>query len=253
MPKLINRRQVFHATAATISAAGAINFSRSTLASESELAESTNLKQGTRILFQGDSITDARRDRKTSSANQPRGLGDGYPFLIASGILLDHPTAKPQIFNRGISGNKVPDLANRWQKDCIDLKPDVLSILVGVNDIWHKLSGRYNGTVADYESGYRRLLEDTKSKLPETRIVTCEPFVLRCGAVKDSWFPEFTQRLEAARRVADSMSLELVPFQEMFDEAVTVAEPSYWAGDGVHPTMAGHALMAATWREIVGI
>ncbi len=211
----------------------------------------TKLKGGAVVLFQGDSITDASRDRKAAEANNPAGLGRGYPFLIASALLAEHPQAQLRIFNRGISGNKVPDLADRWQADAVALKPDVLSILIGVNDLWHKLNGGYQGTVADYESGYRELLQRTMRELPATRIIVCEPFVLRCGAVNERWFPEFDQRREAACRLAAELKLTLVPFQTMFDQAVKLASPAYWAADGVHPTVAGHGLMAKTWRDVV--
>ena len=147
----------------------------------------------------------------------------------------------------------MPDLDARWQEDAIALKPAVLSILIGVNDIWHKLAGRYDGTVADYESGFRALLQRTLKALPDVRIVICEPFVLRCGAVNDDWFPEFDQRRAVAKKLADELSLTFVPFQSMFDAASKQAPPAYWAGDGVHPTLAGHALMAKRWREVVGV
>ena len=206
------------------------------------------------ILFQGDSITDAGRDKKRQAANDPRSLGVGYPAHAAGGILRDYASLGLQIHNRGISGNKVPDLDKRWDKDCLDLKPDVLSILIGVNDIWHKLNGRYDGTPEVYRDGFAALLERTKKALPDTKLVICEPFVLRCGAVNDSWFPEFETRREFAREVADGAGALWVPFQEMFDEAVASGtKPEYWAGDGVHPSVAGHALMAKTWREVVGV
>lgn len=205
------------------------------------------------VLFQGDSITDAGRDRNAANPNHPGGLGRGYPFLIAGGLLRDHAASGLRVFNRGISGNKVPDLQKRWQQDCLDLNPNVLSILIGVNDIWHKLNGRYDGSVADYESGFRQLLQETMKKLPETRVVICEPFVLRCGAVKDNWFPEFDERRAAAKKLADELKLTFVPFQSMFDEATKQAPPQYWAGDGVHPTLAGHSLMAQTWRQVTGL
>lgn len=249
----VDRRRLFQTTAASI-VAGAVA-SRLGGFSPAAAAEpgTTPLAKGATVLFQGDSITDAGRDRSRRDANDPRALGDGYPVVIAGGLLRDHAAAQLKIFNRGISGNKVPDLAARWQVDCLDLKPDVLSILVGVNDIWHKLNGDYDGTVAVYESGFQSLLEETQSKLPGVRIAICEPFVLRCGAVSDKWFPEFTQRREAAQKVASEMSLEWVPFQTMFDEASKIAPPDYWAADGVHPSLAGHALMAETWRQTLGI
>jgi lysophospholipase L1-like esterase len=208
-------------------------------------------KQGTTILFQGDSITDAGRNKNDAKANN--GLGRGYPAHVAGGLLGKYASLGLQIHNRGISGNKVPDLASRWEKDAIDIKPDLLSILIGVNDIWHKLNGRYDGTVEVYETGYRELLKRTMEALPCTQIVICEPFVLRCGAVKDNWFPEFDQRKAVAKKLANELNLTFVPFQTMFDEATKSAPPEFWAGDGVHPTTEGHALMAQTWREVVGI
>ena len=205
------------------------------------------------VLFQGDSITDAGRNRKDGNPNSPSALGRGYPFHLGGQLLADHPQSEVKVFNRGISGHKVPDLDARWQRDTIDLKPDVLSILVGVNDIWHKLAGRYSGTVEDYEIGFTALLEKTRAALPEVRLVVCEPFVLRCGAVKDNWFPEFDQRRAAAKRVCEAAKATWVAFQSMFDDAAKAAGPAYWAGDGVHPTLAGHALMAKAWREAVGL
>ncbi len=211
------------------------------------------LSEGAVILLQGDSITDAGRDRKRGNANDATGLGRGYPYLLGGALLADYPELQLKVYNRGISGHKVPDLAARWQQDAVDLKPAILSILIGVNDIWHKLNGRYDGTVETYETGYRELLKRTLDEVPGVKIVVCEPFVLRCGAVNDTWFPEFDQRRAVAKKLADELKLTFVPFQTMFDEAVESAPPSYWAGDGVHPTLAGHALMAKTWREVVGI
>ncbi len=213
------------------------------------------LESGSVILFQGDSITDAGRDKKNQVANEKASLGHGYPSVIGAGLLADHADLDLQVYNRGISGHKVPDLAKRWDRDCIDLKPDVLSILIGVNDIWHKLNGRYDGTAEVYRDGFAALLERTQKALPDTTIVVCEPFVLKCGAVlKGEWFPEFDTRRAYAKEVATAAGTLWVPFQEMFDEAVAAGtEPEKWAKDGVHPSGEGHALMAKTWREVVGI
>ena len=164
------------------------------------------------VLFQGDSITDAGRDRKREdNANDGRALGSGYAFLIASHLLAERADADLKIYNRGISGNKVFQLAERWDKDCIALKPNLVSILIGVNDIWHKLNGQYDGTVEIYEKDYRALLERTKRELPGVRLVVCEPFVLRCGAVNEKWFPEFDGYRAAARRVATDFGAVFVP------------------------------------------
>jgi len=247
MTDSISRREALRTTAI---AGGAIA-ATSLLTNSASAAEKIKLKQNSVILFQGDSITDAGRDKTQAAANNPRAFGDGYPFLIASQLQTRFPGKQLQCYNRGISGNKVPDLDARWQEDCIDLKPTVLSILIGVNDIWHKLNGNFDGTVQDYEEGLAALLKRTSEALPETRIVICEPFVLRCGAVNDKWFPEFEKRLAACKRVADAAGTIWVPFQSMFDKATKKHDPSYWAGDGVHPSMAGHGLMARTWMRTV--
>ncbi len=246
----LSRRSFLHTTAV---AGGTMAASSWFAAGPAMADEKKELKPGAVILFQGDSITDAGRDRKGQTPNNSQSLGRGYPNLIGGALLAEYPERQLTIHNRGISGNKVPDLAARWQQDAIELKPDLLSILIGVNDIWHKLSGKYDGTVADYETGYRQLLQQTLEKLPGVRLVICEPFVLRCGAVNDTWFPEFDQRREVANKLAAELKLEKVPFQTMFDEAVKAAPAEYWAADGVHPTLAGHALMTKVWRETLGI
>ncbi|MCO8122412.1 SGNH/GDSL hydrolase family protein [Stieleria sp. TO1_6] len=218
-------------------------------------AEKLALSKGDVILFQGDSITDAGREKKSPVANA--GLGRGYPKFIAESLRQDHPDLDLQIQNRGISGNKVPDLDRRWQADCIDLQPKILSILIGVNDIWHKLNGKYEGTSESYKAGFAALLERTRTALPQTTFVICEPFVLMSGTVKenqDKWFPEFDVRRTYAKEVAMDAGAIWVPFQTMFDDSVASGtEPQKLAGDGVHPTQLGHQLMAKTWREVVGI
>jgi lysophospholipase L1-like esterase len=209
------------------------------------------IKEGDVVLFQGDSITDAGRDKKNANANEARALGTGYALFLAAQLLARRADAGLKIYNRGISGNKVFQLAERWDADCLALKPNVLSILIGVNDLWHALDGKYNGTVEIYEKDYRALLTRTQQALPGVKLVICEPFVLRCGAVNDKWFPAFDGYRAAARRVATDFHATFVPFQAMFDEAVRKAPPAYWAGDGVHPTIAGAGLMAHTWLETV--
>ncbi|MCA9179623.1 MAG: lysophospholipase [Planctomycetales bacterium] len=243
----LDRRTLLGAMAAGVAAA--------TVAESVSGAEpSIELKSGDTILFQGDSITDAGRSRNAGGANNGRAMGSGYPILLGSQLLKDHRDKALKVFNRGISGNKVPDLEARWKADCLDLNPSVLSILIGVNDIWHKRAGRYDGTVKQYEEGFLKLVQSTLEALPSVRIVICEPFVLRCGAITDEWFPEFDERRAAAATVARETKSLWVPFQSMFDAAVKAGtEPAYWAGDGVHPSMAGHALMAETWTKVTGL
>jgi lysophospholipase L1-like esterase len=209
------------------------------------------IRAGDVILFQGDSITDAGRKRDDYEANSQPALGNGYAWLAAAKLLVDHASADLTIYNRGVSGNKVYQLDERWDADCIKLKPNVVSILIGVNDIWHKLNGNYDGTLERYETDYRALLARTKQELPDVRLVVCEPFVLRCGAVTEKWFPEFDGYCAAARKVAEESGATFVPFQSMFDGAAKIAPPERWAKDGVHPSADGAALMAHEWLKTV--
>ena len=131
--------------------------------------------RGDVVLFQGDSITDAGRNRQQEEANNPWSFGVGYANHAASWLLEEMPGMDLQIHNRGISGNKVYQLADRWEKDCLDLKPDVLSILIGVNDYWHFRNGVYDGTPEIYENDYRNLLSRTMENLPDIKLVICQP------------------------------------------------------------------------------
>jgi lysophospholipase L1-like esterase len=220
------------------------------------------VEAGQTILFQGDSITDASRSREDRAANSPVALGKGYVWLAASQLLVDRPDGGFKLFNRGISGNKVHQLDERWQADCLDLKPDVLSILIGVNDYWHKVKHGYSGTLDKYETDYRALVQRTREALPAVRLVICEPFVLRnpgadenlakTWAVDNSWIPDFDGYRAAAKQVADDANVPLVPFQSMFDAAAKIAPPERWLVDGVHPTPDGAALMAHWWLKAAG-
>jgi lysophospholipase L1-like esterase len=249
-------RRDFVRTSAVLTAAGLISFS----AGDAQTADTratgapaqSLIEPGQTILFQGDSITDAGRKKNDSTANSPAALGSGYAWFAASELLVDRPEDELKIFNRGISGNKVFQLADRWQADCLDLRPDVLSILIGVNDYWHKKKHGYEGTLETYQSDYLALVRRTKDALPNVKLVILEPFVLKFGAVDDSWFPEFDGYRAAARHVADEAGAVFVPYQEMFDRAVEIAPPQRWAVDGVHPTSDGAALMAHWWLQAAG-
>ncbi len=237
------------AGAATV---GTVSNSNPVSAQEKKEHGDSLIQPGNTILFQGDSITDAGRSRpEAGKPNNQKALGNGYAWMAASQLLVGMPEAQLKIYNRGISGNKVFQLADRWDKDCLELKPDVLSILIGVNDIWHYLNGKYDGTVETYETDFRALLERTRKELPEVKLVICEPFVLKCGAVDDKWFPLFDQFRKAASEVANDFHTVFVPFQSMFDEAINYAPPEHWAKDGVHPSPFGAQLMAHEWVKTV--
>lgn len=203
------------------------------------------LKSGARVLFQGDSITDGNRGR---SADPNHILGHGYQALIGSRFGADYPERQVVFINRGISGHKVADLARRWQADAIDLHPNLLSILIDINDLDGGVSG------AEFESQYDALLAQTVKALPQTRLVLCEPFGLPVGSrsAKAAQFrSELEARQQAVRRLAIKYHAALVPFQKVFDDACLRAPASYWIWDGIHPTYAGHQLMADAWVRVV--
>jgi len=200
------------------------------------------------VLFQGDSITDAGRNREDTHPNSQGGLGPGYAFLAAADLLAVEPGKSLKVFNRGISGNKVFQLAARWQEDCLALQPNILSILVGVNDFWHTLTHGYNGTVETYEKDFRALLDSTLETLPDVTLIIGEPYAMPEGrAVNDQWFPTFYKYQQAARRIARDYKTAFIPYQSIYDEASKRAPQTYWTADGVHPTTAGCHLMAQAW------
>ena len=208
----------------------------------------TKINKGDTILFQGDSITDSAREKEREMPNDPNSLGKGYAFLAAAHLLKTLPQHHLKIYNRGISGNKVYQLADRWDKDALDLKPDWISILIGVNDYWHMLDGNYDGTLEIYENDYRKLLQRTRDTLPNVKIIICEPFVIPgTTAVDESWVEPFEKYQTAAKKLALEFNAFWIPFQEVYDKALIDAPASYWIPDGVHPSISGSQLMADAW------
>ena len=204
------------------------------------------------ILFQGDSITDARRKKDDTNSNSPAALGTSYPFLATAEMLYRFPGKSLKCYNKGVSGNKVYQLADRWQADCLDLKPTVLSILVGVNDFWHTLVNGYTGTIKTYRDDYKTLLDRTKQALPDVKLIIGEPYaVIGVKSVDDKWYPAFNDYRAAAREIADSFGAVFIPYQEIYDKAQKSAPGSYWTIDGVHPSLAGAKLMAEAWLQTV--
>ena len=193
---------------------------------------------GARILFQGDSITDGNRGR---SADPNHILGHGYVFIIAAKYGAAFPQLKLDFSNRGVSGNTVLDLEKRWQKDTLDLKPDVLSILIGVND-----SGR-GVTLDQYEQVYDKIISQAKSANPKIKLVLCAPFVKPTGKINE----DIRKRQEIVAKLAQKHGAALVQFQPVFDEATKRAPADYWIWDRVHPTYRGHQLMADEWERVV--
>ncbi|MVN89632.1 SGNH/GDSL hydrolase family protein [Mucilaginibacter aquatilis] len=204
------------------------------------------------ILFQGDSITDAGRNRTNITPNTTGMFGNGYANLAAADLLLNNPGKNLQIWDRGISGNKVYQMAERWDADCLQIKPNVLSIMIGVNDFWHTLTNGYTGTIETYRTDYKKLLDRTKQALPDVKLIIGEPFaVLGVKSVTDKWYPKFDEYRAVAKEIAQEYNAPFIPYQSVFNEALKQAPGSYWTGDGVHPSVAGAALMAKAWLKVV--
>lgn len=217
-----------------------------------EKTKKVTLKKEGVVLFQGDSITDAGRKRDNDQPNTGAALGGGYALMAASDLLLKNAEKNLKIYNKGISGNKVFQLADRWDIDCLTIKPDVLSILVGVNDFWHTLNGNYKGTVQTYREDYDKLLAHTKEQLPDVQLIIGEPFaVTGVKSVDEKWYPAFDEYRAVARALADKYQAVFIPYQAVFDKALKSAPGAYWTGDGVHPSVAGAQLMAEAWLQCV--
>jgi lysophospholipase L1-like esterase len=252
----MNRRNFFKKTAAagavTLLIPEIVNSAMSEFSSGSE-NYGVQLSKGNVILFQGDSITDAGRDRANeNNANDQQMLGHGYPLFAAASILAGHVSKDLKIYNRGISGNRVSQLARRWDKDCLNLKPDVISILIGVNNYWHKVKNGYTGTLKTYIADYRTLIARTQKELPQVKIVICEPFLIHGGtALDDTWEPNFKAYRQAAKTIANEFKATFIPFQSVYNEALKKAPAVYWGADGVHPSLAGAQLMAQAWLKCI--
>ena len=215
-----------------------------------------------RVLYIGDSITDGAwgQPKKWNSTSQERNhtdynhiFGHGYMMISASTLMADNP-GEYECFNRGISGNTLLDLKNRWQEDAIDLKPDYISILVGTNDVDQYLYNQEKPfDIKAWEVMLDSLITDTYKQLPDVRFILCTPFVAKVG--KRGEEANFARRSQLVRecadvveRVAKKRNAAVVPFNKLFAE-LTAPSLDYWCWDGIHPTPAGHKKMADLWLD----
>lgn len=247
-----NSRRNFIKTTA-VGAAAAISIPQIVSASAGSYgSKKVQLDNSDVILFQGDSITDWGRDHNKTAPNDNSALGNSYVLLTAAELLEKYATKNLQIYNKGVGGNKVYQLAERWDTDTLALKPTVLSIHIGVNDFWHTLGGGYTGTIATYITDYKKLLDRTKAALPGVKIIIGEPFaMIGTKAVDAKWYPTFDLFRKAARDIATGYGLPFIPYQTIFNNALKQAPATYWTLDGVHPSLAGAKLMAQGWLETV--
>ncbi|MBZ4665438.1 SGNH/GDSL hydrolase family protein [Mahella sp.] len=197
------------------------------------------------VLFQGDSVTDAGRDY-----NNDADLGMGYPMITAAWLSAAHPAKHIRFINKGISGNRVKDLKERWTRDCIALKPTWVSILIGINDCWRRYDSDDPTSVERFESDYRYILQQVKTQL-NANLIICEPFVLPVPEDRAKWREDLDPKIHAVRRLAREFDAIFVPLDGIFAQAAAQREPSFWLPDGVHPSPAGHALIAQSWLRAV--
>lgn len=193
------------------------------------------------ILFQGDSVTDCGRIREDKS-----NMGTGYAMMISSWLQALYPEKSFTFINKGISGNRVCDLQGRWKEDCLDLNPTFVSILIGINDCWRRYDSNDPTSVEAFEKGYRDILSQVKEKT-NAKIMLCEPFVLPVPEDRKQWREDLDPKIHVVRKLAREYNTLLLPLDGIFNSAAALKAPEFWAADGVHPTMAGHALIAQEW------
>lgn len=203
-------------------------------------------KDGQVILFQGDSITDCGR----RLGNNP--LGNGYANKVVELYSILYPDHKVRFVNRGISGNRVRDLLSRYEEDFKEVKPDFISILIGINDTWRRYDRNDETTAAEYERDYRILLEKIKKDLPDCKIMIIEPFLLNSVPDRPTWRVDLDPKIQVARTLAAEFADYYLPLDGIFAKANVEGDSlKALAEDGVHPTELGHGVIAKSYLKIL--
>ncbi|WP_327111677.1 SGNH/GDSL hydrolase family protein [Streptomyces sp. NBC_01341] len=200
------------------------------------------------VLFQGDSITDVGR---LMDPGEP--LGRGYVRTAADLVRSARPDDAITFLNRGVSGDRVSDLRARWREDATDLEPDVVSVLIGVNDTWRRYDSGEISTPQAYEDDYRDILTQVRER-PDTQLILIEPFLIPVREEQWAWREDLDPRIRTVRRLAEEFDAALLAADGLLNQAARAAGgPEHIAGDGVHPTPLGHALLAEAWVALVGL
>jgi len=192
------------------------------------------------ILFIGDSVTDCNRKSYDPS---DRSLGDGYVRNIQASGRFTH-----EIINRGISGNRIGDLENRWQQDVLDLKPQVLSILIGVNDTWRRYDDNSPTSAESFTSRYRGLLQQSRDAF-ECDLYLCQPFILPVREEMNEWLGDLNEKIEGIKSLAQEFNATYVSFGDKLNSEAASLGMQALAEDGIHPTELGHEIMAQYWLQ----
>ncbi|WP_039920240.1 SGNH/GDSL hydrolase family protein [Sulfurimonas gotlandica] len=212
------------------------------------------MKKNNRILFQGDSITDMRRSR---GDNISHNLGHGYVYIIASYLSLNYHFKNYSFINRGVAQDKIEDISKRWQKDALSLKPDTLSILAGINNIGSIVNDNGTTDLIKFRDIYIELLNDFKKEMPGSSIIICEPFSLPVDKRMKNWTKRkevLNETHDILKEISSDLDIQYIELQSVFEEASKLKPYEYWLYDGVHPSPAGHALIAKTWiKEVLNI
>lgn len=205
-----------------------------------------------RILFQGDSITDAGRNKEDFYS-----LGYGYPLLVSAQLAADHPGVY-EFVNRGIGGNLLVDLYHRRQTDLLDLAPDYLSLFIGTNDAWAELDQGRPIETAAFEQMYTDLLEEIFAACPQTKVMLISPYIAEGLFSRNTdeqphrlaqFRAHIASRIAVVERLAQKYGLPFVNMQTVFDTACARADAACWTGDGAHPTPGGHELIKRAWLQ----
>lgn len=196
--------------------------------------------KGQVVLFQGDSVTDCGRDREDITS-----LSYGYPGIIAKTYNLYFPDNEVTFINKGISGNRVKDVLNRYEEDIKEIHPDFISILIGINDTWRKYDSNDPTTPEEFEATYRKLLNLIKTDLPDCKIMIIEPFVLNSLPDRALWREDLDPKIQVVRKLAKEYADYYVPLDGILAK-VEVEQYSceQLASDGVHPSHLGHGIIA---------
>ncbi|MGW2180683.1 SGNH/GDSL hydrolase family protein [Streptomyces sp. NPDC001732] len=203
------------------------------------------LKSGSTVVFIGDSITDCGRDREDRDS-----LGNGFVSLAAARFTATRPHTPVRFVNRGISGDRAIDLRERWSRDCLALKPDVVSVLVGINDVWRRFDSNDPTPAEVFENHYRHVLEQTAQH--GARLIMMEPFLLPVTEDQQQWQQDLGEKSAVVRVLAKEFAATLIPTQRLMSEAAdSTSTPSALAADGVHPTPAAYPGLAGDGGDAV--
>ncbi|MGF7143252.1 lysophospholipase L1-like esterase [Anaerotaenia torta] len=203
-------------------------------------------QDGQVVLFQGDSITDCGRDRGDITS-----LGGGYAGVVASLYRTLFPQAKVSFINKGISGNRVKDLLARYEEDFRSIRPDYLSILIGINDTWRRYDNNDPTSSEEFEDTYRELLTKLRRDLPDCKLIMIEPFLLNSLPDRAAWREDLDPKIHVIRKLAKEFADYYIPMDGIFAKAeVEEYTCKELAEDGVHPSETGHRIIAEEYLKL---